>query len=95
VWPVAIVSASADMLSLAVPAELIELVARRAAELLAERQPAALEPWLTVDQAAQHLACRPKRIYDLCSQRRVPFVKDGSRTLLRRADLDAYLEAQR
>jgi excisionase family DNA binding protein len=61
------------------------------APYLPERQ-AAAEPLLTVEQAATYLACKPKRVYDLCSQRRVPFAKDGSRTLLRRADLDAYLE---
>jgi excisionase family DNA binding protein len=76
------------------PGELLERIAERAAELVAERQAAAAEPWLTVEQAARYLSCRPKRIYDLCSQRRVPYAKDGSRTLLRREDLDAYLEAQ-
>jgi excisionase family DNA binding protein len=81
-------------IALDMPAELVEAIAERAAELVAERQVVAVEPLLTVDQAAAYLACRPKRIYDLCSQRRVPFAKDGSRTLLRRADLDAYLEAQ-
>ncbi|HET6999349.1 MAG TPA: helix-turn-helix domain-containing protein [Solirubrobacterales bacterium] len=81
-------------LALAVPTELVETIAQRAAELLAERQ-AEVEstPWLRVEEAADHLRCKPKRVYDLCSQRRIPFVKDGSRTLLRRSDLDAYLEA--
>lgn len=84
---------SGEALALAVPAELVELVAERAAELVAERLAAPVEPLLSVEQAAAYLACKPKRIYDLCSQRRVPFVKDGSRTLIRRADLDAYLDA--
>lgn len=81
-------------LSLVVPPDLLEAIASRAAELLAEQLPAAeLNPYLTVDQAAEYMACKPKRIYDLCSQHRIPFAKDGSRTLLRRGDLDAYLEA--
>jgi excisionase family DNA binding protein len=76
--------------------ELVERVAARAAEMVVERQqPQAVEPYLSVAEAASYLACKPKRIYDLTSQRRVPFVKDGARLLLRRADLDAYLEAQR
>jgi len=85
---------SAQPLTLAVTLRDVDLerIAERAAELVAER--AAPEPLLSVEQAADYLACKPKRIYDLCSQRRVPFAKDGSRTLLRRADLDAYLEAQ-
>jgi excisionase family DNA binding protein len=78
-------------LSVAVPTQLLDLIAKRAAELI-ERPAAEADPWLTVEQAAGYLACKPKRIYDLCSQRRVPFAKDGSRTLLRRTDLDAYLE---
>lgn len=76
-----------------IPDELVELVAERAAEILAERQPAVeLAPYLSVDEAAEYLRCSRKRIYDLTSQRRLPAVKDGSRTLLRRVDLDAYLE---
>lgn len=68
-------------------------MADRVAERLAERTPAPdPNPYLTVEQAADYLACERKRIYDLCSQRRIDFVKDGSRTLLRRADLDAYLD---
>ena len=47
--------------------------------------------WLTVAEAAEVLRCRPKRVYDLCSQRRLPFTKDGTRTLIRRADIDLYL----
>lgn len=46
---------------------------------------------LTVAEAAAHLRCRAKRIYDLTSQRRLQPVKDGSRSLYRRGDLDAYL----
>lgn len=74
--------------------DLLEVIAERVAELLAKQAPAAEpDPYLTVDQAAEYLACKPKRIYDLCSQHRVDCLKDGSRTLLRRADLDAYLKA--
>lgn len=81
-------------LTLALPAELVEVIAERAAQIVAERQASVGEPLLTVEQAATYLACKPKRVYDLCSQRRVRFSKDGSRTLLRRSDLDAYLEEE-
>lgn len=79
-------------LYLAFPPHLVEALANRAAELVLEQMPKPAEPYLAVDQAARYMACAPKRIYDLCSQRRIPFAKDGSRTLLRREDLDAYLE---
>lgn len=54
------------------------------------------EALMTVVEAAEYLRCRPKRIYDLCSQGRLPFEKDGSRTLIRRRSIDSYLrEAKR
>ena len=62
---------------------------------LAARSQAAHEPesWLTVQQAADYLACRPQRIYNLISQRRLRHVKDGTRVLFRRQWLDDHLEA--
>lgn len=51
--------------------------------------------WLTVPEAAEHLRCKPQRIYDLAHQRRLPYVKDGSRVLISRADVDHYLNANR
>ncbi len=68
-------------------------VAERVAELLADHLASArgASPWLTVDEAADYLRCKPKRIYDLLSQSRLPRHKDGSRVLLHRAELDAYL----
>ena len=82
----------APSVSLSVPPEFVEAVAQHVADLLAEHQTADPTPYLTVEEAAEYLRCKPKRVYDLCSQRRIDFCKDGSRTLLRRIDLDAYLE---
>ncbi len=69
------------------------------ADLLAERgvggagaPEADPDPWLDVDAAAAYLCCRPKRIYDLKSQGRIRFARDGSRLLFRRSWLDAYLD---
>lgn len=70
------------------PDELVEAVATRVAEMVGTPT---VSPLLTVDEAADYLRCRPKRIYDLTSQRRLEFVKDGSRTLIRREALDRYL----
>jgi excisionase family DNA binding protein len=66
------------------------------ADLLTGRVGAALgsrSPWLDVNEAADYLRCKPKRVYDLVSQSRVPAHKDGSRLLLHRDELDAYLRA--
>jgi len=48
-------------------------------------------PYLTIDEAAAYLRCRRQRIDDLLSQRRLSRIKDGARTLISRAELEAYL----
>ncbi|WP_217923146.1 helix-turn-helix domain-containing protein [Miltoncostaea oceani] len=48
-------------------------------------------PYLTIDEAAAYLRCRRQRIDDLLSQRRLSRIKDGARTLIARAELEAYL----
>ena len=49
-------------------------------------------PVETVAEAAEYLRCKPQRIYDLRSSGRLPRHGDGSRVLIRRADLDAHLD---
>ena len=86
-------SARADLV---LPGSVLDAIAERAvprvlAQLRAlevETQPS---PWLTVGEAAQYLRCSRQRIYDLLSARRLRKHKDGSRVLIRRSDLDAYL----
>ena len=70
------------------PDEIVEAIAVRVAERLRTGQPS---PLMTVSEAAEYLRCQPKRIYDLTSQHRIEFVKDGSRTLIRREALDRHL----
>jgi excisionase family DNA binding protein len=83
------------MFGLAVSAEFVEALAHRVAELLRNDVGRATpEPWIGVDAAAAHLACKPQRVYDLVSQRRVPFRRDGRRVLFRRSDLDGYLDRE-
>jgi excisionase family DNA binding protein len=53
---------------------------------------AAPSPYVTVLEAAELLRTNRQRIYDLLSARKLERLKDGSRTLLRRADVLAYLE---
>ena len=81
-------------LALAIPEELVEALAQRVADLLAERQPQAAPELLTVDEVAAFLRCRRQRVYDLVSQGRLPHLKDGARLLLRRSDLLAYLSPE-
>jgi excisionase family DNA binding protein len=91
---------SADPLRLALdlaPGQLDSLarvLAPLVAAELAGRAPATPSPYLTVPEAAAHMRCSRQRVHDLCSQGRLPRVKDGSRTLLARADLDRYLAGE-
>jgi excisionase family DNA binding protein len=50
------------------------------------------ERWVGVQQAAEHLGCKPQRIYNLVNDRAIPYRKDGSRLLFRLSELDAWLE---
>ena len=81
-------------LQLHLPDDVLDTVAERAAALvLAQlRADAAPDAYLSVDEAAAVLRAQPQRIYDLISARRLRRVKDGRRVLIRRADLDAYLD---
>jgi excisionase family DNA binding protein len=81
-----------DEVTIALPETLVELVADRAAERLDVRLPA-VEPWVGVDQAAEHLACKRQRIYDLVSRRTIPHRKEGSRLLFKLSHLDAWVES--
>ena len=83
---------TAEGVSLPVPDALVERIAERAAELLAERQRPDEPELLTVAEAAGFLRCKPQRLYDLVSQGRLPHLKDGARVLVRRADLLTYLD---
>ena len=78
-------------LALELPDDLVEALAVRVAELLAARDHAP-EPWIGVEQAAEHLACPRSRIYALASAGRIPHRKDSARLLFRRAELDDWLE---
>lgn len=78
-------------LALTVPDELVEAVAARAAELVADRLQHAGGPWLTVAEAADHVRGPRSRIYALVSKRAIPFEKDGSRLLFHRDELDAWI----
>jgi excisionase family DNA binding protein len=79
-------------LAFELPDELVERIAQRAADLLAERQGTNLSPWLDTKAAAAYMSCPVSRIHDLVQLRKLEPRRDGRRLLFRRADLDAYLE---
>jgi excisionase family DNA binding protein len=65
-----------------------ELVAE---ELLRRREDAPGSPYLTADEAAGYLGASRQRVYDLCSDGRLCRYRDGTRLLVRRDEIDAYL----
>jgi excisionase family DNA binding protein len=85
-------------LAFPIPDELVDAIAERAAELVADRIPAdaGASPWMTVAEAADYLRCDRGRVYDLKSSGRLPASgHDGSRPRFHRAVLDAYLAGGR
>lgn len=82
-------------LSAAAREELEELIDRRVQKVLDHRlgdQAAnGPGPYLTIPEAAELLRCGRQRIDDLLSQRRLSRFKDGSRTLVSRAEVESYL----
>jgi excisionase family DNA binding protein len=86
---------SAGALELQVPDAFVQAIAERVAELLTDSLAGGStpEPWIGVEQAAEHLACPLSRIYDLVSQRRLTPRRDGRRLLFKRSHLDAAIEA--
>ena len=52
-------------------------------------------PYLTIPEAADYLRCSRQRVDNLLSARSLTRVKDGSRTLVRREEVERYLRAKR
>jgi excisionase family DNA binding protein len=82
-------------LVLDLPPEALEAVAQRAATILDERSNTVVgsseNRFLNVCEAAEYLRTSRQRIYDLLSSGRLRRYKDGSRVLVLRAEIDAYL----
>jgi hypothetical protein len=76
---------------LELPAELVEAIARRAAQLVFERLgDQQSSPWLTRRQAAAYLGLPVSRLEkDRC----IPGHRDRGRVLYHRAELDHYFRA--
>jgi excisionase family DNA binding protein len=77
--------------------EQLDELAERAAAIVLERTgptPSAGR-FVTVPEAAELLRCRRQRVDDLLSQRRLSRFKEGGRTLLDRAEVEALVELDR
>ena len=86
-------------ITLELSAEQLEALALRAAEIIADRartssQARSDSPYLSVQEAAALLRSKPQRVYDLLSSRRLSRFKDGSRVLISREEVEAYLANQ-
>lgn len=74
--------------------ELLEAIAERVAEILAERTATAEDGWLRGgDRIAGYIDAPPSRIYALASAGRIPVHRDGSALVARRSELDAWVRA--
>lgn len=79
-------------LALALPEELIELIAKRAAEILIDRRGTAEDGWLRgADRIAAYIDSPRSRVYALTSARRIPIHHDGSALVARRSELDRWI----
>jgi excisionase family DNA binding protein len=87
-----------ESLTVALPAELVDAVVERVVELIEARGALGSDdPWLDVDEAAAYMRCSRQRIYDLLARKRDDPARlegghDGRRRLIRRSELDRYLE---
>jgi excisionase family DNA binding protein len=78
-------------LNLELSDELVERIARRAAELV-DRQAPANDGWLRgADRIAAYIDAPKSRVYALASAGRIPLERDGSNLLARKSDLDQWL----
>lgn len=81
--------------SVTLPSELLDEIARLAAELIRERPPdpeaQSASPYMSVAEAAEYMRASRQRVYDLLSARRLTRYKEGRRTLLLRAEIAGYV----
>lgn len=83
-----------ERLTFELPASVLEKLVERAALIVLERLAAAAPPasrFVTVFEAAELLRCRRQRVDDLLSQRRLSRFKEGGRTLVSRAEVEALV----
>ena len=81
-------------LVLALPDELVERIAERAAEIMAKRQAPVEDGWLRGAVAiGNYIGAMPDRVYALSSAGRIPAEHDGAALVAKRSDLDAWIRS--
>jgi excisionase family DNA binding protein len=84
-------------LTIRLPAQLLDALAERLCDLLAERVAEHTgSPWLSLPQAAAYLGFTRDKLYKLSAARAIPVRKkrDGQGLLFHRAELDRWVEHQ-
>jgi excisionase family DNA binding protein len=82
------------VIALELPDELLETVAKRAAEIVLEQAPEPDE-WFTSEQAAAYLKCGRRRIFNLCAEKRIPVHREGVRLMFLKSELDEWIKSGR
>ena len=80
-------------LNVELPEQLVAELARRVADMLGTSS--GPERWVGVAEAAEHVSCKPQRIYDLVHRQdetRIPHRKEGGRLLFKLSELDRWIE---
>ncbi len=82
-----------DVLGPALREAIAQLIDERVEQRLAEidARPAEPSPYLSVEETATYMRCSKQRVHDLTSSGRLRRVKDGTRTLLERSEVEQYL----
>lgn len=79
-----------ESLTITLPAETLEAIAGRVAELLHAQTSDAASPWMTRTQAAEYLAVKVSRLE---KDKRVPFHRWDGRVLYHRDELDSFVRS--
>jgi len=53
------------------------------------------DTWFSMTQAAQYMSCTHKFVKRLCQLRSIPYAELGHRYVLKRDDLDAFVESRK
>jgi excisionase family DNA binding protein len=79
------------------PPELVEVIAQRAADILAERQAAAVDDkrWFTTPEATRYTGLARQFLFDARSSGRLPRHRAGRKAMFDRRDLDELIRADR
>jgi excisionase family DNA binding protein len=81
-------------LALTIPQDVLDQIVEEAAQIviaqLGHPEPDN-SPYMTIVQAAEYMQAKRHRVDDLLSKGVLTRIKDGSRTLVARAELEAYL----